>query len=458
MAALLGALRPARGLLWRLASPHPDPRRRLRLLADTREMFGFGFWDAAGAGAAASLTATTVGYLGLLAMILLGSSPFTIMLALWAPSLLCVPLSAGVAACAVFRSGFVHAMHRGRTVGLGRNALGLAFGLVIGGPLLAVIVAVAGLTGATGTELAPRSPVGPGMLALATIPVMALLIVVFAAAFRVYLAWVDAVAACWLPIIVGRPRPARLISVLLALCCLAALPWFSLLVPAAVGGAIDTARQTTGLAPLPLLWDVSLACEIPPLNLITWGSLVGLWAVPLSAAGWPGREVQTAAWAYLGPVESAPMPRPVLFVRRAAILGLLSGLAALGLFALGALPAPAALFWAAGFPVTPSGAVLLSLVLAGALAEPVAAGLIAVTVPRHRVLHGMFAAFLAGGTVLAGGLPLGLGVVQLAEYHLVVGGAVLALATAALAALSVALIGRIRGRAVGQLPGGCQAA
>jgi Zn-dependent protease with chaperone function len=438
LARALERLAPADGGL-RFGSVHPTSARRLRLLEQTDELFLFGAWDAFGLGAATgflAIVASVAVNVGI--MLAIGtpekiSIPYVVLM-LVLPSAVAAVLGVGAAATVTWRSAFQAAMRGRRVQGVLRVSIAFAAGA-------GVTVAVFMLPLLSPDSL--RFVALPAATTLLFLLLAAALILLLGGVLALHLAWVAAGTTAWLPVLLRRRRPGLAFAAGVGLTCLLAIqfPLFAVWIGVVVADAGES-----GVAGLTVIvWRLALIGSTFPANLIVWPTIVVLWAWPLAPALLAGRRgsVETGGWAWLKPPSGgAKLPLSPLRPRRAALIGLLGGLACgLALNRIGqSLPAD----WA-GAVTTSDGAspAHFRMMLAAMVAQPPLAALTGLLVPRLRAVHALFAANLAGLVMAAaiwchmldqgswtalGSLP----VLKLLFPTVVIGGAVLALPAALL--------------------------
>jgi Zn-dependent protease with chaperone function len=395
---VLGGLRPIEGLK-RLISPHPDPARRQRLIHDTDQMFGFGFWDAFGAGAAASFIATTLAFVaGFTLFVARPESTAAVFAVLIIPIAFIVPLVAALLSIAIWRSTFLASMRGRRPDGVFRIACAMAAGSVLGGPVLYGAIVLQTAMGGAGHEYVDQIA-GPWIpLLIGALALVVALIVVLAGVLVLFLKWVEAGATSWLSVAFLKPSPRVPFAIGILVTSVLPLAWFSLAY-FVLGGTWFAQLEAGRSTALATFWRGLIASEIFPLNFIAWISLVAFLAFPLSAGLWRlRRHMRTQAeWPFADGVPRAlPPVERSLYLRRALLIGVVGGLAAALMLQWLQIPLPLGALHDVGYPETAAAATLLSMTLTAIVVQGVIAALVVLAVPRLPIAHAMLAAFVAG--------------------------------------------------------------
>jgi Zn-dependent protease with chaperone function len=278
--------RPA-GPAWRrLLRPHPDPAIRAAAVDEPDVLFRGSFWEAAGAGLAATIA---FGNLETLLWLMFGG--LDALTARWLVALMFAPLAAGVAGIAAWRT-IQHALVRGLppTRATAIVGTGLGLGLLLGGPL-SLPSAVTGSWG----------PLGG--LGLSAGMVAALLLIALGA---LVVGWTAATARAWLPTVPDRSlRRECLVATVAASALLSVwLGVYMLLVdlyPAmpTLTGVSRASHAVLGQVAWTEPFWLWAAVDHPVLgylierNVLVLG-LVLAWLVPLAAWYWPRARVTAA--------------------------------------------------------------------------------------------------------------------------------------------------------------------
>jgi Zn-dependent protease with chaperone function len=286
---LRGGARGRLRLLVNSLSAHPDPEARRALIGDTRSLFRIGIWEAFGTGLAAALAFPTLVDLQL--MFLTGYAPKAFYLtsgqiANLVAGLLVGSLSATIVGLGVWRGELVELLEQRRSLHLGRLALALTAGLVIGQWLA--------LT--SGFDTGSRTSIVVAGVYLAWVAILLL-------GCWLLLAWTRSVGQAWLGVALSRGigRP----SYLPALITLSALfsAWLGVLFFVRDVGSVATGVGDTGVL-LALFLGAGVAFQflVNPVSLL---ALASLWAIPF--ASWlQGRRRSALDWAYMD--RSGPHP------------------------------------------------------------------------------------------------------------------------------------------------------
>jgi hypothetical protein len=361
-------------------------------------MFRFGAWDAFGIGLAAGLSGYSLLLLTTLPR-LIPTKPLLSLLGFVVPVLVVVPMAAGAAAIGTWRAAFLALMRGRRRAPILRTAGACAIGGVVGGVLPAtmpLLIIAAGGESDMGFE--QTAAVSPTFLALAGAMFCLLLALALTFVLAAFLAWVEATARCWLAVSLPGASPGPAFVLGLTLCLLVATLWVTLVPPAA--GLLASMTYDHGRAgPLAIFWWALILTQVDPIGPIAWFGIVALWAFPLSAALWPRRRT-AASWAFLPPAppSTSRLPDVPIFLRRALLLGLVGGVAAVLAAIWFPLPlATTSLRGIRGLPETEAVARLMARLLTGVAAQGLVAVLAALTISRLAILHAMCAAFATGG-------------------------------------------------------------
>ena len=441
---MLVGLLPVGGIR-RLLSPHPDPARRRRLLHDADEMFRFGFWDAFGVGATASFIAVTFAFVAGSRFLQGVPENMAALFALLAlPTAIAVPLVAGAASIAIWRTTFLALMREGTANHVLRTVCALAAGVVLSGPAFGAAVTLHAGTGGEGHKFVEQIAVPWFSVLVGALGIAGILIVILAGGLVLFLKWVEAGAISWLSVALRAPSPRAPFGISIFVASILAWGWFCLgfLV---IGSAWLALRETESSSALTVFWLSLIANTIFPLNLIAWVGLVAFWAFPLAAGLWRPRADTKAntEWPFMDAAPRAlPLVEPPLRLRRALLIGVAGGLAAGVALPWLRLPLPPGALHEVGYPGTAGGAAILSMTMTCMMVQGAIAALVALTIPRLSIPHAIFAAFVAGWILavaevlqlLAMGAAIGTAL-ELVLAPVVFGGALLALVAAVVVAV-----------------------
>jgi hypothetical protein len=361
-------------------------------------MFRFGFCDAFGVGAAASLIAITLAFVAGIVFLQTppeGTGASFLLLAL--PIAIVMPLVAG-ASISIWRNAFLALMRGRRPKGTIRTAFALAGGLVLGGPTFYGAIVLQAALGGQGHEYAGQIAV-PWLLALVgALGLVAVLIVVLASALALFLKWLEAGTTSLLSVALCKPSPRPLFTIGILVSCLLAFGWFSLGY-IVLGSAWYVQHEAGRFSALSTFRFGLIASTFFPLNVIAWTGLVALWAFPLGAR-WRERRSGTLAhtkWPFLDSVPRAVIrAEPPLYLRRALLIGVAGGLAAAVALPWLRLLLPLGALNDVRYPETAGAEVLLSMTLTCIAVQAVIAALVALAIPKLPTPHAMFAAFVSG--------------------------------------------------------------
>jgi hypothetical protein len=367
---------------------HPDPRERLAALADSDRLFRPGVWEAFGAGVVLTLV-----YHQLVTLIAFYVTSDTG--ALWLAALIVAPFVAGVVVLGVWRGVFLATARNAPLPALWRIGLGLGAGFLIGELLSFQNLASGTPTGefpkalAKTIDVAPTRPVvgsalfGPGLV-WGVLALASLVLFVF---------WVQSGATVWL----GRvyERTAR---------------WAGRFATLAAGAVLTV---WTGiffmlhdlLVPIEPITGRAVNAEYDEIARATWAGPRFLFRLVMDAEGqyvgsrWPVVAAFVLLWAFpLAAVVArarAPSAGGRLFLRRALLVGAASGAAA----GIAMIVLRARIHAGVDLSTRTRDAFLLGFYywhLTIAIgAQVLAAAVAAAVCPRLRVLHGLFAGFLA---------------------------------------------------------------
>jgi Zn-dependent protease with chaperone function len=425
MAAALSALRPVRGLR-RLLSPHPDPAHRLRLLAATDPLFRVGFWDLVGVGAATSLGAAIIGIVGAnVGNVALPGPGWAFLLQFALPTLVVTPLASVAAGIIIWRASFASLVRGTQPRAAVRGGIAAGLGTVLG-----TMVAQAG-----GLPLLGAG--GPSVPAVLVASMVTWAIVLFLSPIM-GLIWVEAAAKTWIPISLRRPHPGASLKAAVGLNSVFTVPWFALAGPFLLALAVLWLLASAFVGPL--LYQTSSTF---PLNVLGALSVAVTWGFPMAA--WLWRRPLTpgiAEWAFLAP------PRPPLShltlplaPGRSIAIALVAGMVA-GVM-LGSVQVPWAPTLKFGVEQTADTTRFVAMMVTAVLVQAAVATLVVFVVSGVRVIQAMFAAFVAGN-VLAIALCLQMWefdpslivlCLQVSYGFIIIGGAVVALPSALIAAM-----------------------
>jgi Zn-dependent protease with chaperone function len=390
---------------------HPDPEKRRRILEDTTSLFRQSFWDALAAGIIVSIILSNVAlYIVLFISLNTGVPFFTTNLGSIANGMIAGPLVAGIVGLGMWRAVFAKVARSEGTPGILSVTLGLTLGLLLGQP-----VASGTLNGGFGFFLGPQDSSGmtPTLQAL-SLPTQALqvsslpfltqfLLVLLASMLLLilmffFLRWTTLDATLWLAIASRTSSPRRFYWLWLVIASgvagilLGELSFYSqtfldTLADPVLLQSIQTGLMVPTSNPVILALDfVVNALTVDPFITLLF---VCLWAYPLSSWFWRRRmmRVGSASWAFLDtpaqPQRRTPVFQEPFRLRLALIMGLAGGLVYCAIILL--------FEYGLKIDVSISDSMLLAVLLQGGIAS-----IIAGTVRRLPVLHGLFGAFVAG--------------------------------------------------------------
>jgi len=382
---------------WRLwLRTHPDPEKRWLVLEDTFSLFRQSFWDAFVAGIIVTIIlSNVVFFVSLIIPVYAGMANLREI----ATGIIAAPLVAGIVGLGMWRAVFAKQARSEGQPGILQVTLGLVLGLLLGQPLsLGAFGQASGFfLGWEETHLFPTLPeLTLSFLAQAFLILLAgvfLLILMF-----LFLRWAALGATIWLTIAGRAPSPRRFYWLWLVIASgvvgilLAELSFYSQISRETLITPILQQRIQADLGvPTSNPVIVTLYFVVNGLTLDPFIALLfaGLWAYPL--AGWFWRRRMTtvgdASWAFLDtssqPRQDIPLYQAPFRLRLALIVGLAGGLAYCAII----------LFFIYGLKIhlTVADGMLLAVLLQGGIA-PIVAG----SARRLPVLHGLFAAFVAG--------------------------------------------------------------
>ena len=382
---------------WRaLFQLHPHPHVRILALADTSRLFRMTFWDAFGAGIAViiALMATQgsflVGFLAFdLSMFGYIGMVATIFIVL---PLLFFSLVIGAVGLGVARETFASLMQNKVPHGAGRLGIALALGMLLGFSPQALFSFV----------LVDKEPV---FVSASTIIVfgggigfcLALLLISLFIIFR----WIASVTSAWLEVMLHRPSPRLIISMILIVGTSFVALWFVTLLFFLSITIFSLAQSTSNLGIFPQYSPLqSVTALIFTVGTVTFfPTAITLWAVPLLARLWQRREhCYGSSWALLDENASedvlphqTPL-RPVL----ALLIGFGSGFP---LFLM-IIAMRFSYFRPAWIATVDKLSAQIIFYGSSALIQAIAAVVTASWIKRLGGIHGLFAAFIAG-TVIA---------------------------------------------------------
>jgi hypothetical protein len=400
---VLSTQRSPDGGRWRaLRRFHPDPEQRRRAIIETDWLFRLGFWDAFATGV------TTMVAVPMLAFVLGLLIPSR--LEIWGPTvtaLLVVPLAVGAVGLGVWRGAFA-ALSRGRVPpGTGRLGLGLGLGIVVGAALsLDAVITGLSLEGASGVASIRSTGASFAFdIVLAT----AMLVGLF-----YFLRWISAGASAWLEVITTRRSLRVLVLVglitagLISTVWLGSLLWVYLVVSLLPLESLAVLTTLTS-APLTVILALANYLLLSPLALAVF---VGLWIFPLAAQLGRRQAASVAAtsWAFLDP-SAQPLTlrrQGRVYLSQGLVAGIVGGLAFCVLLLI------ARFWWRISLPETVRSSdqarisFFIGQVVLAVLIQASTAIIVAARVRRLGVLHGLFAAFVAGCLMAVGILGLNL--------------------------------------------------
>ena len=396
----------------RLLSPHPAPSRRQRLIEDTDEMFRFGAWDAFGVGLCAGFASDALLFL---AMSLFGfpseahgypvAEGIKDLSGFAVPALIIMPMTAGTVAIGTWRAAFLALMRGRKRAPILGVAAACATGAVLGGLLpvtSAMLLTAAGLGSAT--DLMAPWPISPALLAILSIPLIVLFALALTLALAAFLAWVEASARCWLTASFPGTTPGTAFILGLALCLVVAT-LLMVFVPLIAGGVTYAMYQNGHLGFIAVLFFAMAAVKVMPFGPIACFGIIALWAFPLSAVAWSGRRTDLS-WAFLDavPSDAAGLPAVPVRLRRAVLIGVSGGVAAI--FASIWMPLPLTAASLHGLPLLPATADVarhnMAQLMTGVAAQGLVAALTPLVIPGLAIPHALCAAFVTGGLFAVG--------------------------------------------------------
>lgn len=418
-------LRTGRWDAWRhVFKAHPDPAARVGVLDDTRPLFTMGYWEALGAGMAATIAFEDVQHVLSLLIPMWGA-----FLRPLGAALIFAPLAVGVVGLGVWRGTFAALLRNERPPGVARLALAMALGLLFGRTLSF------GAFAATQTEVSLDVP-------LRAVPLSGALQVTFdvvwfgllVAGMLLLLHWIASGASAWLEVAARAnesPRPAYRMGLGLAGCLLAV--WLSMLfyahavrsgggdtemlkalVPVIEDVGLPITSTTAALAAQGVVLDDTTVLlvlmgvgmvALTAISPLTLAVLVSVWAYPLAAWFWrrrgPAADQAGPAWAFLD-APSGYVPAPMSEVAplrpgEALVVGGIGGAVVGALFF-----ALNSWMWNVGLAASTdllAPWLLLVQPLLSTLAQGVVASIVASRVRRLAVVHALFAAFTAGAVM-----------------------------------------------------------
>jgi Zn-dependent protease with chaperone function len=410
MTAALSALRPVRGLR-RLLSPHPDPAHRLRLLAATDSLFRAGFWDLLGVGAATSLGAAIIGIVGgTVSDVALPGPGWEFLLEFALPVLVVTPLASIAAGIIIWRASFASLVRGTQPRAAVRGGIAAGLGVMLG------------------------TMVAGGVLSIGVVASRAAWVIVLFLSPITGLIWVEAAAKTWIPIALRRLHPGASLKAAIGLNCVFTVLWFSLAGPFL--GALAVLWLLAPAFVVPLIYEISNSF---PFNVLGALSVAVTWGFPMAA--WLWRRPLTpgiAEWAFLAPphppLSHLTLP---LVPGRLIVIALVAGMVA------GVMLGPVQVPWAPTLVLGQTPDRFVAMMVTAVLVQAAVATLVVFVVSGVRVIQAMFAAFVAGN-VLAIALCLQMWefdpslivlCLQVSYGFIIIGGAVVALPSALIAAM-----------------------
>jgi hypothetical protein len=410
---------------WQVAvSVHPDPDERCRVLDETQRLFRLNFWEAFGVGVAVTIAfsniQTLVGWIGSLTGI---QTVTDLALELLVPVIIFAPIIVGVLGLNTWRATFAKIARDEAPRGAGLLGLSLGFGLILGRLLL----------------LSPQPlPSSTDLRAtlIYDLPWNVLLLIGLFFFFR----WIAAGASVWLEIAATRRSPRLIYTSGLIIASVVLVVWLEYLFYYRDLGSFDLSQGSSSVSN-PIADSMNVFFSVTLLQPTTLLSLMCLWVFPLAASFWRWRmaKAATSSWAFLdSPSQYIGLPpqeslQPLL----ALMIGLVGGMLYCNLLLLIQI-------WrhsnvSAAITNTDQFIQLFTFgrFVGGAILQAMIAAIIAVWVRRLGVLHGLFAAFVAGcvmtagvcGSVLIYGQTIDSYFVWVVLGYMVNGGAILTLLT-----------------------------
>jgi Zn-dependent protease with chaperone function len=410
---------------WQVAvSVHPDPDERCRVLDETQRLFRLNFWEAFGVGVAVTIAfsniQTLVGWIGSLTGI---QRVAVLVLELLVPVIIFAPIIVGVLGLNTWRATFAKLARDEAPHGAGLLGLSLGFGLILGRLLL----------------LSPHPSPGSTDLRATLIydlPWNVLLLIGLFFFFR----WIAAGASVWLEIAATRRSPRLIYTSGLIIASVVLVVWLEYLFSYRDLGSFDLSQGSSSVSN-PIADSMNVFFSITLLQPTTLLTLICLWIFPLAASFWHWRmaKAATSSWAFLdSPSQDVRLPpqealQPLLALK----IGLVGGLLYCILLLLIQIWRHANV--SAAITNTDQFIHLFAFgrFVGGAILQAMIAAIIAVRVRRLGVLHGLFAAFVAGcvmtagvcGSVLLYGQTIDSSFVWVVLGYMVNGGAILTLLT-----------------------------
>jgi hypothetical protein len=387
---------------WRvLLRFHPDPEQRRRAITETDGLFRLGFWDAFATGVTAMAAAPMFDFvLNLLipSRLELWSSTVT--------ALLVAPLAVGVIGLGAWRGAFA-ALARGEA-SRGARGLGLGLGLgIVAGAALSLDSAI------TGLSLEGESGIASMRSTIVSLAINVVLATVLLVGLFYFLRWISVGASAWLEVITTRRSLRLIVSLGLIMAGLISTVWLSPLLWLFLTASTLPLESSTVLADLttaPLTASLALANYLF-LSPLTLAVFVGLWIFPLAARLGSGRtaSVSATSWAFLDP-STQPLTlrhRGQFRLSQGLVAGMVGGLAYCVLLLI-------AQFWWNSVPETVRStdqakiSFFVGQVALAVLVQVSTAIIVTAKVRWLGVLHGLFAAFVAGCLMALGTLGLNL--------------------------------------------------
>jgi TPR repeat protein/Zn-dependent protease with chaperone function len=357
--SVLAGMPQPRTDIWQLLfQVHPQSLERKRILEDTYPLFRMKFWDAVGAGIAAGIVSPYIGDL------LYYTTEFTVF---WLGSAVLIPLAACAVGVQIWRGTFAEMMRAGALPHTWGAGLGLASGLFLG-PTLSLRLTT-------------------NMSNQASVILWDAVLLVSVASF---MPWIAAGASSWLEVAVTLRSPRTIYRSGLIVSGLLLGIWYATVSSSALLSARVFRMGIASVLILPITDPLFLVIS------------TGLWAFPLSAWFWRGRLSSfESEWAFLDrPAYKRTFARQVpLSLGVALKIGVLGGLIA-SLVAIIALtaqrvgPLVTRIRHSNAFAYSVEWTVLVVLI------EAAVSELVRSRVGRLPVVHGLFAASIAGWLVV----------------------------------------------------------
>ncbi|GAC1627038.1 MAG: hypothetical protein NVS4B9_18650 [Ktedonobacteraceae bacterium] len=424
LSRVLKALQHSRKSWQEVVSVHPNPDERCRVLDDTQRLFRLNFLEAFGVGVAVTIAfsniQTLVGWIGLLTG---KQSIGDLLLELLVPVIIFAPIIVGVLGLDTWRATFAKIVRGEAPHRVGLLGLSLGGGLILGRFLL----------------LSPQPLAGSTDLRTALIYDLPWNLLLLTGLFF-FFQWIAVGAFVWLEVAATRRSPRLFYIAGLIITSVILIIGMEYFFYYRDLSNYDLSQGASSVAN-PLADSINVFFSITLLQPTTLLSLMSLWIFPLVASFWHGQMAKMAPskWAFLdSPSPNTKLPpqeslRPLL----ALAVGLVGGLLyCIVLFLIQ--------IWRHSHisPAITDTNQFMQLFafgrfVGGAILQAIIAAIVAVWVRQSGVLHGLFAAFVAGclmtagvcGSLLLYGQTIDANYVWVFSGYIVNGGAILVLLT-----------------------------